>query len=72
VVLCPNLLTTEGSFDSPKVVPQVSWLYARAYSVRIVSSALKAGFEGIEEKVCLNRMETENQNKEHPFHCFPR
>ena len=23
VVLCPNLLTTEGSFDSPTVVPQV-------------------------------------------------
>jgi hypothetical protein len=41
VVLCPNLLTTEGSFDSPTVVPQVPWLYARAYSVRIVSSAFK-------------------------------
>src|SRR5262245_36307781 len=24
----------------------------------------------IEEKVCLNRMGTENQNKKHPFHRF--
>src|SRR6478752_2629500 len=41
VVLCPYLLTTEGSFDSPTAVPQVPWLYARAYSVRIVSSAFR-------------------------------
>src|SRR6476646_4807910 len=41
VVLCPYLLTTEGSFDSPTVVPQVPWLYARAYSVRMVSSAFR-------------------------------
>jgi hypothetical protein len=30
VVLWPNPLTTEGSFDSPTVVPHVPWLYARA------------------------------------------
>ena len=36
-----NLLTTEGSFASPTAVPQVPWLYARAYSLRIVSSAFR-------------------------------
>src|SRR6476469_6676832 len=41
VVLCPYLLTTERSFDSPTASPHVPSLYARAYSVRIVSSAFR-------------------------------
>ena len=41
VVLCPKLLTTEGSFASPTAVPKCPWLYARAYSLRIVSSAFR-------------------------------
>jgi hypothetical protein len=68
VVLCQKLLTTEGSFASPTAVPQVPWLYARAYSLRIVSSAFRQASRLSKRKVCLNRMGTENQK--HPFHCF--